>query len=60
MVGFGALTVSKFQPLAELGLVTTVGVAVTLCASMFVFPAIVSVFRIRGSRLVSPPAAQKV
>jgi len=27
---------------------------------MFVFPAIVSVFRIRGSRLVSPPAAQKV
>ncbi len=49
IVGFGALTVSKFEPLAELGLVTAVGVAITLLASLFVFPAVVGVFRVRAA-----------
>ena len=40
MVGFGALLVSSFQPLAEMGLVTTLGVALTLVGGLWLIPAV--------------------
>ncbi|MEW6366172.1 MAG: MMPL family transporter [Acidobacteriota bacterium] len=39
LVGFGALMLSDFYPLAELGLVTTTGMALTMSASMLFLPA---------------------
>jgi predicted RND superfamily exporter protein len=47
MLGFGALVVSSFEPLAELGLVTAIGVGFTLVGAMLLLPAIVIVFRVR-------------
>jgi predicted RND superfamily exporter protein len=47
MLGFGALLASSFEPLAELGLVTAIGVGFTLAGAMLLLPAMVLVFRIR-------------
>jgi hypothetical protein len=47
ILGFGALMVSSFEPLAELGLVTAVGVVLALAGAMVLIPAMVIVFRIR-------------
>jgi predicted RND superfamily exporter protein len=47
IIGFGALMASTFEPLAELGLVTAVGVGIALVGAMWVLPAVVLVFRIR-------------
>jgi predicted RND superfamily exporter protein len=47
ILGFGALTVSTFEPLAELGLVTAIGVGFTLLGAMLLIPSMVIVFRIR-------------
>lgn len=45
MVGFGALTASSFTPLAEMGLVTALGVALALVAALVAVPAVVLVSR---------------
>jgi len=44
LIGFGALLVSSFQPLAEMGLVTSIGVALALGAALWMVPAIILVF----------------
>jgi len=40
MIGFGALTASSFAPLAELGLVTSLGVALALVGGLWLVPAL--------------------
>jgi predicted RND superfamily exporter protein len=45
IVGFGALMASSFGPLAEIGLVTTVGVVLALAAALMIVPAFLSVER---------------
>jgi predicted RND superfamily exporter protein len=47
VIGFGALVVSSFEPLAELGLVTALGVGLALIGALFLFPTLIIVFRIR-------------
>jgi predicted exporter len=42
IVGFGALTSSSFRPLAEMGLITALGVGCTLVASLSLLPALLS------------------
>jgi hypothetical protein len=41
MVGFGALMTSSFAPLVELGLVTTLGVALALAGGLLLIPAVI-------------------
>lgn len=41
MVGFGALTASSFAPLAEMGIVTVLGVALALAAALIAVPAVI-------------------
>jgi len=41
MVGFGALTASSFAPLAEMGIVTVLGVALALMAALIAVPAVI-------------------
>jgi predicted exporter len=53
IVGFGALLSATIPPLAELGLVTAVGMAVTLLASVFIVPAILALGP-RRQRLAAP------
>jgi uncharacterized protein len=43
IVGFGALMTSSFRPLAEMGLLTALGVGCTLVASLTLLPALMSV-----------------
>ncbi len=45
IVGFGALMVATFAPLAEMGLVTAVGVALALAGALWLIPALILVFR---------------
>jgi hypothetical protein len=45
MVGFGALTASSFAPLAEMGTVTVLGVALALAAALIAVPAVILVSR---------------
>ena len=45
MVGFGALMVSSFRPLGEMGLITAVGVGSCLLASLVLIPAALSLAR---------------
>jgi hypothetical protein len=45
MVGFGALTASTFAPLAEMGLVTVLGVSLALAAALIAVPAVILVAR---------------
>jgi hypothetical protein len=45
MVGFGALMASSFVPLAEMGLVTALGVGLSLVAALFAVPAVILVSR---------------
>jgi len=40
IIGFGALLASSFTPLAEMGLVTSLGVALTLAGGLWIIPAI--------------------
>jgi predicted RND superfamily exporter protein len=42
IVGFGALMSAGFPPLVELGVVTSVGMAFTLLASIFLIPAVLA------------------
>jgi uncharacterized protein len=39
MVGFGALMISSFDPLVEMGLVTSLGVALALAGGLLLIPA---------------------
>ena len=49
IVGFGALMSATIPPLAELGLITAVGIVFTLLASIFLVPAVlVLAHRVRG------------
>jgi multidrug efflux pump subunit AcrB len=41
IIGFGALLASSFTPLAEMGLVTSVGVAFTLAGGLWLIPAVI-------------------
>ena len=41
IIGFGALLASTFPPLAEMGLVTSLGVALTLAGGLWIIPAVV-------------------
>jgi predicted RND superfamily exporter protein len=45
VVGFGALMASNFKPLAEMGLVTALGVSLSLVCSLWVAPAVILVWR---------------
>ncbi len=47
LIGFGALLVSSFQPLAEMGLVTSIGVALALAGAIWIVPAMVVVLEPR-------------
>jgi predicted RND superfamily exporter protein len=40
MIGFGALLAATFPPLAEMGLVTSLGVALTLVGGLWIIPAV--------------------
>ena len=48
MVGFGALMASSFAPLAEMGLVTTLGVALALVGGLGLIPAVIVLGERRG------------
>ena len=52
IVGFGALMASSFAPLAEMGLVTSLGVALALAGGLLLIPAAILVQeqRVRGQR----------
>jgi predicted RND superfamily exporter protein len=41
IIGFGALLASTFPPLAEMGLVTSLGVALTLAGGLWIIPAVI-------------------
>jgi predicted RND superfamily exporter protein len=43
IIGFGALRAATFPPLAEMGLVTSLGVALTLAGGLWLIPAIILV-----------------
>jgi hypothetical protein len=43
MVGFGALMTSSFAPLVEMGLVTSLGVALALAGGLLLIPAVILV-----------------
>jgi uncharacterized protein len=57
LIGFGALLVSTFQPMAEMGLVTTIGVALALAAALWMVPAIVLVLGLQRSGFAKSPGA---
>jgi uncharacterized protein len=48
IVGFGALMASSFKPLAELGLVTALGVVMALTGAILVIPALLLVWPLTG------------
>ncbi|MGH9494085.1 MAG: hypothetical protein ACRD3B_03740, partial [Candidatus Sulfotelmatobacter sp.] len=41
VVGFGALMTSSFSPLVEMGLVTSLGVALALAGGLLLIPAVI-------------------
>ncbi len=47
IVGFGALMASSIQPLAEMGLVTSVGVIMALAGALLVIPALLTLWPIK-------------
>jgi len=47
IIGFGALLAATFPPLAEMGLVTSVGVALTLVGGLWIIPAMILIGRER-------------
>jgi predicted RND superfamily exporter protein len=50
IIGFGALLASSFTPLAEMGLVTSLGVALTLASGLWIIPAILVIGERRQDR----------
>ena len=57
IIGFGALLAATFPPLAELGLVTSLGVALTLAGGLWLIPAVIL---IGGERRESQVASRVV
>ena len=55
IVGFGALLSATIPPLAELGLITALGIGFTLLASLFLIPAILALAGRRGSLPAAGP-----
>jgi hypothetical protein len=55
VIGFGALMISTFEPLAELGLVTAIGVGMALLGALWVIPATVLVFGIQPRKELGTP-----
>jgi predicted RND superfamily exporter protein len=51
IIGFGALMASSFAPLAEMGLVTSLGVALALVGGLWMLPAVVLLGEERTARL---------
>jgi multidrug efflux pump subunit AcrB len=58
IVGFGALMASGFPPLAELGIVTTLGVALALAAAMVITPAFLLLRQPKDPRASAPGQAE--
>jgi hypothetical protein len=54
IVGFGALMASSFTPLAELGLVTALGVALALAGGLWLVPAVILLGEERGAQQPAP------
>ena len=50
IVGFGALMASSFEPLAEMGLVTSLGVVLALAGGLLLIPAVILVQEQRAGR----------
>ena len=50
IIGFGALLTATFPPLAEMGLVTSVGVALTLVGGLWIIPAAILIGGERGGK----------
>ena len=50
IIGFGALLAATFPPLAEMGLVTSVGVAFTLVGGLWIIPAAILIGGERGGK----------
>jgi predicted RND superfamily exporter protein len=50
IIGFGALLASTFPPLAEMGLVTSLGVALTLAGGLWLIPAVILIGREREAK----------
>jgi predicted RND superfamily exporter protein len=50
IVGFGALMASSFAPLAEMGLVTSLGVALALVGGLWLVPAVILLRELRERR----------
>jgi hypothetical protein len=58
MVGFGALMTSSFAPLVEMGLVTTLGVALALAGGLLLIPAVILISE-RRRRVGAVPIANR-
>jgi uncharacterized protein len=56
LIGFAALLVSTFQPMAEMGLVTTIGVALALAAALWMVPAVIFVLGPRRGPITDSPS----
>jgi uncharacterized protein len=56
MVGFGALMTSSFAPLVEMGLVTTLGVALALAGGLLLIPAVILLEERRRTHVGAPTA----
>ena len=54
IVGFGALMTASFKPLAEMGLVTSVGVALTLAGGFWLIPAVLHLRESAESNIKAP------
>lgn len=60
LFGFAALLISSFQPMAEMGLVTTVGVALALAGAIWILPAVILVLGPRPGVVADRSAAVSV
>jgi predicted RND superfamily exporter protein len=54
IVGFGALMTSSFAPLVEMGLVTSLGVALALAGGLLLIPAVILLEERRRRATVAP------
>jgi predicted RND superfamily exporter protein len=58
IVGFGALMTSSFSPLVEMGLVTSLGVALALAGGLLLIPAVILLEERRRTTIDAPKASQ--
>jgi predicted RND superfamily exporter protein len=57
IVGFGALITSSFSPLVEMGLVTSLGVALALAGGLLLIPAVILLEERRRTTMDAPKAS---